>query len=32
MSKICCDIKNQLMQFTDQKRHPKNDQESRVIF
>ena len=31
MSKICCDIKNQLVQFTDQKKHLINGHELKVI-
>ena len=32
MSKVCCDIKSQTVQFTDQEKHLKNDQELKVIF
>ena len=32
MSKIICDIKNQLAQFTDQEKHLKNEQELKVTF
>ena len=32
MSKISCDIKSQLAQFTDQEKHLKNEQELKVTF
>ena len=31
MSKMFCGIKTELVQFTDQKKHLKNDQELKVI-
>ena len=32
MSKMRCDIKTQLVKFTDQKKHLKNHQQLKVIF
>ena len=32
MSKIYCDKKFQLVKFTEQKKHPKNDQELKFTF
>ena len=32
MFKICCDIKSQLIQFTEQEKHLKNDQELKIVF